>query len=293
MKRLLYYIHRCLVWVNPRIEMARCYYKVFNSWPDFVHPKTLVEKIYWLQLNVDTIQWSVCADKYLVREYVRSKGLGNTLNSIYAVWDKPEDVDFTFLPQNFIIKMNNACNHNIVVNDKDHINIEEIRSRLKWWYRHPFGASGGELHYLRIEPRIIAEKLIPVPKGEVSLMDYKIWCFGGKPFCILVVFGRTVNTVHLALYDLKWNSMSYYLKNAKHVIVHEDVVIPRPDCLDEMLRIAEVLSSDFPEVRVDLYNVDNQPVFGEMTFSTGFGYFTDEFYRILGDKVVLPLDNKE
>ena len=39
---------------------------------------------------------------------------------------------------------------------------------------------------------------------------------------------------------------------------------------------------------MDLYNVNDRPVFGEMTFSTGFGYFTDEFYRILGDKVVLP-----
>ena len=57
-----------------------------------------------------------------------------------------------------------------------------------------------------------------------------------------------------------------------------------------MIRVARILSKGFPEVRVDLYNVDSHPLFGEMTFSTGFGYFTDDFYRILGDKVVLKKD---
>lgn len=40
-----------------------------------------------------------------------------------------------------------------------------------------------------------------------------------------------------------------------------------------MLEIARRLSEDFPEVRVDLYNIDGQIVFGELTFYDGSGYF--------------------
>lgn len=33
-----------------------------------------------------------------------------------------------------------------------------------------------------------------------------------------------------------------------------------------MIKICEVLSEDFPQVRVDLYNVDGKIYFGELTF---------------------------
>ncbi len=290
---IIYWIHRLTIKMNPKYEMFRCYRKVFGRWPNVSNPKTLIEKIYWLQLNSDTTLWSICADKYKVRGYLEEKGLSKYLNEIYAVWQDSEELDFSVLPHEFVLKTNNASGQVVIVRDKNKINVEEIKGQLSWWLNHPFGASGGEIHYLRIKPLIFAEKLIPVPEGEKSLVDYKIWCFGGEPFCILVVYERTRHTVNLALYDLDWVPMFNYLKETKHAIVRTEVEIPKPSCLDEMLNVAKILSSGFPEVRVDLYNVNGCPMFGEMTFSTGFGYFTDEFYRILGDKVVLPLDKQK
>ncbi len=69
-----------------------------------------------------------------------------------------------------------------------------------------------------------------------------------------------------------------------HFEFRKDVIIPKPECLDEMLKIASKLSEPFPEVRVDFYIVNNKPIIGELTFSTGYGYFTDEYYKYLGDK---------
>lgn len=287
-KELKYWIHRIAIKINPKIEMVRCYYSVFKVIPNFKNPKTLIEKIYWLQLNTDTSLWSLCADKYRVREYIHKKGLDSYLNRIYGVWENADEVDFSILPNEYVLKTNNACGQVIIVIEKNGLDVDEVRKRLKRWYSHPFGVSGGEIHYLKIKPCIIAERLLPIPKDELSMIEYKIWCFSGTPFCVLVTYGRTSRTVNLALYDLDWNPMPQYLKNTKRTFFHPEVVIPKPGCLKEMLYVASVLSADFLEVRVDLYNVDNHPVFGEMTFSTGFGYFTDEFYRILGDKVVLP-----
>ena len=268
--------------------MIRCYYKIFGRFPNFKNPKSFIEKIYWLQLNSDTSLWTFCTDKYRVREYIVQKGLGEYLNTIYSVWDKPERVDLSILPNEYILKTNNGCNQMVVVNGKGIINEKVILEQLRWWYNHPFGVSGGQLHYLRIKPCIIAEKLLPIQRGEKSLIDYKIWCFSGNPFCILVTYGRTERTVNIALYDLNWIPMPQYIKSTNHVIAKSGNAIPKPVCLDEMLKIAKILSEEIPQVRVDLYDINNRPVFGELTFSTGFGYFTDEFYQILGDLTVLP-----
>ena len=73
-KELAYRVHKSAIKIDPRIEMARCYHKVFNTWPNFRNPKSLIEKIYWLQLNSDTSRWSLCADKFKVRSYLKEKG---------------------------------------------------------------------------------------------------------------------------------------------------------------------------------------------------------------------------
>ena len=53
-----------------------------------------------------------------------------------------------------------------------------------------------------------------------------------------------------------------------------------------MIQYAEVLSSEFPFVRVDLYDVNNTIYFGELTFYPGSGYESyvpDEFDYELGN----------
>ena len=272
--------------------MARCFHKVFDRWPKFNHPETLVEKVYWLQLHTNTQLWSRCADKYYVRIYLKEKNLSQYLNSLYGVWDSPDDIQFDLLPEQYVLKTNNGCSQTIICDGVTPLDINEVKAKLEWWHSHRFGVSGGELHYLKIPRKIIAERLLPIPKGETSLIDYKIWCFSGEPFCVFVTYGRQNGTFKTALYDLDWNPLFQYLKNSNRAIFDPSVAIPKPKCFDEMLWLAKELSADFPEVRIDLYDVDDKPIFGEMTFSTGFGYFTDEFYRILGDRVVLPVDNR-
>lgn len=66
-------------------------------------------------------------------------------------------------------------------------------------------------------------------------------------------------------------------------LVH--VSIAKPGSFDKMVEAAKKLSAGFPEVRVDFYDISGNPIFGELTFSTGYSYFTDEYYDYLGSKV--------
>ena len=61
-----------------------------------------------------------CVDKYEVRKYVESKGLGHILNELYGVYDSPNEIDFEKLPEKFVMKTTTGGGglNVIVVKDK-------------------------------------------------------------------------------------------------------------------------------------------------------------------------------
>ena len=161
------------------------------------------------------------------------------------------------------------------------------------------GYSNAQLHYLGIKPCIIAEELLPntgyqnmISPG--SIIDYKVWCFNGIPECILVVYNRSSHHYYLDLYDVNWKRLDDKLNiSGNPSIGFNKTEIPPIPCLNKMLQIASILSADFKEVRVDFYVVNNNPVIGEMTFSSGYGYFTNEYYHYLGSKLDIENINNE
>ena len=282
-------IHRISVRNNPKKEMCRVYHKVFHQIPNIENPRNLIEKIYWLQLYSDTTLWSKCADKYAMRDYVKGCGCDSFLPTNYGKWDNVDDICFDDLPNQFVLKLNNGCGTVMLVKDKSKIDEGEIKKKLKRWMRIPTGWSGAELHYTRIEPCIIAEDLLHQDEQQrafspESMVDYKVWCINGEPENILVVYGRTSSGYSLDLYDTDWNRMDDKLKLNGHFKFNNNRV-PKPSCLKEMFEIAKSLAKPFPEVRVDFYVVNDKPVIGELTFTTGYGYFTDEYYNYLGGKI--------
>lgn len=286
-------IHRFFVRLNPKIEMKRVYRNIFGKTPNLEEPHNLVEKTYWLQLYTDTSMWTKCADKYAFRDYVNSLGLGEYLPKLLKKWDDPEEISFTDLPEKFILKTNNGCAQCMIIQNKKDVNIEEVKIKFNQWISIPYGYAGAQLHYTKIVPCVIAEELLLPSKEELmispsSLIDYKVWCFHGLPECIWVAYNRhNGSCVDMNLYDLSWRSMPQFLKTTKTDIYRPDIIIPKPQCLDEMLEIAAKLSKPFEEVRVDFYVIQHKPIIGEMTFTAGYGFFTDDYYEYLGQKIDL------
>ena len=232
------------------------------------------------------------ADKYEVRNYVESLGLGDTLVKLYAVWFSKEEVDFDSLPETFIIKANNGDGKgtNEIVR-KTELTEEKRRELLnvidKWLNRKNIGALHAEPHYKNIPPCVIAEEVLPCDPGTTSLTDYKIWCFNGKAYYIWICNDRSAggNSAHVMTYDLDWNPHpEFSVFNSDYL---RGKILPRPQNLDQMIRVAEKLSKGFPELRVDLYNVQGKVYFGELTFTSQGGFmdfYTPEFNMELGSK---------
>lgn len=287
----LYHKYKRLFDKDPKLAADKLYYTAFKRHINWENPKDLNEKIHWMLHNTDTSLWTKCADKYRVRDYVEEKGCGQYLVDLYGKWENPNEIDFSSLPNQFVLKANNGCGTVMVVKDKNTLNERKVRKLLHRWLKRPFGYMGGQLHYLNIPQCIIAEELLE-EKGEQkalspsSLIDYKIWCINRQPECILVIFGREGKSYFRQVYDLDWNKMDNVMNmQSNGHFDYMDIDVPKPECLSEMMEIAKKLSAPFKEVRVDLYVVNNRPYFGELTFTAGMGSFTDNYYQYLGSKI--------
>lgn len=275
---------------NPKKLVSLRYRRTFGVDLNWDKPITLNEKINWLKFNSDTSTWSLLTDKYRVREYVESKGYKDALVKLYGKWDKAEDINWENLPNKFVMKVNNGSGDILVCRDKTRLDIDKVTKTFAKHLKKGFGYSTGEPHYKSIPPCIIAEELLDSTKQPIessSLIDYKIWCFNGEPECVWACYDRTKQSVKVATYDLSWNCHPEYSVYIGHYQKAEKL-IPRPKSLEKMLQMAATLSQGFPQVRVDLYEVDNKPYFGEMTFTSNMGlmdFYTSEYLIYLGSKV--------
>lgn len=251
-------------------------------------PKNLIEKIIWMQFHTDTSLWSLCADKYEVREFVKKRGLEHILPKLYGVWNDVESIDWGSLPDKFVLKTNNSCGQIIIVRDESKLNIKEASKKLNNWLKIKYGFHNAQLHYLRIKPKIIAEELLEDPSlpHGANLIDYKIHCFDGQPATILIVSDRNGASYTVTYVDLNWNNISDYAlnPNSSHYGIK---TFPKPKNLDKMLEYARVLSRGIPQVRVDFYDINGKIYFGEMTFTTGYGYRSEKFSEDLCKKIDL------
>lgn len=268
----------------------KCFFKRFQRTINWETPQDYNEKINWLKLYSDTSVWTKLADKYAVRDFIKAKGLEHILVPLYGCWTRVDDIDFDSLPKQFVLKTNHGWGDVIVVKDKDEIDTKAIKKVLQKNLKHTHGFSTGEPHYKSIPKKIIAEQLLVDDSFKFSsLIDYKIFCFNGKPHFVWACFNRTKDHVYVETHGLDW---SFHPECSVFNNQYRDGggQLPKPKNLDQMLSIAGSLSEGFPQVRVDLYNIKGKVYFGELTFTSDGGYnnfFTPEFLKKLGDCCII------
>lgn len=260
------------------------------------NPQDLNEKILWLAFRTDTTRWTELSDKNDVRDYVAKAGLSRILSARYGVWDRIEDVDLSALPDSFVLKTTHGSGDVWIVRDKSKLDFSAVKTYFGRLLKEPYGALEGGKHYLRMKPRLIAEELLiqdaESKRYSSSIIDYKFWCFNGKPRYCLVCSNRDKDGTDLLTYDSDWNPHpEYSVVDREHRL---GKVMPKPKNYAEMLRICERLADGFPCVRVDLYNLDGMIRFGELTFTSLGGmmnYYTPDFLLEAGRQIELPIEH--
>lgn len=247
---------------------------------DWNNLKAYTEKMQWAKLYDATQIKTNLSDKYVVRNWVADKIGKEYLIPLLGNWKNFDEIDFNNLPNQFVLKTNHGSGTVFIVKDKNTINKNECRKKFNDWMKTDYSyATGFEMQYSKIKRQIIAEKYLESEYGE--LQDYKFLCFDNKPYFCWVDIGRFNNHTR-NVYNLDWELQpwnQYTYKNYK-------IPIEKPKNFEKMVEIAEILCQGFSHVRVDLYNIDGQIYFGEMTFSNGSG-----FDRIIPDKYDYMLGN--
>ena len=246
-------------------EIQDTYFKLFGYYLDLQNPKTFNEKLNWQKIYDTDPRKTELSDKLLVRKWVRDKIGEKYLNKLLGQWEDEKDIKFELLPQQFVLKLNHGCGWNIIVRDKDKIDIEEIRRQLNDWKKRNFAYYSLEMQYEKIKPMIICEEYLENIDG--GLFDYKVFCFHGEPQYIMFLTDRNKGNLKMAFYDTDWKKQPFTYSYPQF-----EGEVPRPKELEEMLYLSRKLSEDFEQVRVDWYILPNgKIVFGEMTFTSAAG----------------------
>lgn len=140
------------------------------------------------------------------------------------------------------------------------LSIEEIREKQR----------GVAASFKRKRAEWIIEELLRGPQPGPVPFDYKFYMFQGQIGAVLQI-DRNASPPRVALFDGNWIPM---VEDCDYRLTSEDLqpgvpVVPRSVVMLSRWAIELSLMTDAPFVRIDLYDTDRGPVFGEFTFSPG------------------------
>lgn len=256
------------------------------------NPQTFCEKQQWLKLHDRRPEYTMMVDKYAVKSWV-----ANTIGEQYViptlgVWNHFDEIDFSVLPEQFVLKCTQDSGSVTICKDKRTFNFKAAKKKLNAALKCNAYYYAREWPYKDVPHRIIGETFLvdTLDTKSRGLIDYKFYCFHGEPKFLYVSEGLGGNhrLAKMIFVDLDWKKTPFQRED----FLSFDKLPPKPYGFSKMVEIARILSENIPFVRVDLYSVNCRIYFSEMTFSPGSGmapFFPPEWERRIGEWIHLPI----
>lgn len=259
--------------------IKKIYKKRLRREVDLQNPKRFTEKLQWQKLYYRNPIMSTIVDKIAIRDYLKDKGYEKYLVPIIGSYRSVDEINFEKLPEKCIFKASHGSSMHLVKNGEIS-NLKLWKRIMKSWLRMNIYVEGREWPYKDVQPGIICEKFIQA-KTSKTLKDYKFFCFKGKPEFVQVDVDL-LSEHRINFYDIEWNLLPIRCQ-----FPNSEKVVEKPINFEKMKEIASDLSKEFPHVRVDFYEYDDQLKIGELTFFDGSGFYSfnpDEYDYIFGEK---------
>lgn len=265
------------------------YFSISGKWMDLKNPKGFNEKQNWLKLHDKHPEYTSLVDKYAVRKHIDSLLGEGHLFPLLGKWKSFDDIDFSMLPNSFVLKCNHDSGSTQIIRDKKALSekdLIELKSRFNAQLKKNSFYAGREYPYKGIKERfILAEQLMIDEKmPQKSIEDYKFFCFNGEPKVMFIATDRATDC-RFDFFDMDFNHL-----DIENLHPHADKLIPKPEMFEEMKQIAAKLSRGMKFVRIDLYQLNGKIYFGEYTFFHGGGFapfYPEEWERRLGNWIEL------
>lgn len=281
-------LNRYFSWLPDETFLRLKYRFIMGFGLNLKNPKKFTEKIQCLKLNDRNPLYTTMVDKNAVKDYVKSIIGEEFIIPTLAVWDSTDDIKLDSLPDKFVLKTTHGGGGGgvVICRDKNSFNLDEAKTKLNSSLQSDIYKYYREWPYKNVPRKIIAEQLLVSNDDNSEIRDYKLFCFNGKVRFLKVDFNR-----------FKGHRANYYNTDWELLSLGEDVCMPdpnviieRPEKLEEMISLAEIIAKDKKFVRVDFYFVNSKIYFGEITFypASGMEHFVpDGWDEKLGDMLLI------
>lgn len=253
------------------------------------NPVTYNEKLQWLKLYDRKPEYTKMVDKYEAKKYAANIIGEEYIIPTLGVWENVNDIDFDALPNQFVLKCTHDSGGLVICKDKSTLDIENAKNTLEHFLHRNFYSIHREWPYKNVKPRIIAEEYMEDESGY-ELKDYKFFSFDGNVKAMFIATDRNAETeTCFDFFDRDFNHLP--VLNGHPNTTKE---IHKPVNYEKMIELAEKLSKNIPQVRIDFYNINGKIYFGEITFFHWSGlkkFEPEEYDKIFGDWITLPNKN--
>lgn len=243
-------------------KYIKIYFRLaMGKFPNLEHPQTFSEKLQWLKLYDRRPEYTMMVDKYAVKEYVSHVIGQEYVIPVLGVWNRPEDIDYDSLPNQFVLKCNHDSGGLVICKDKSKFDKEKAYKKIKKSFKRNLFFGTREWPYKNVKPLVFAEEYKEDKYGE--LRDYKFFCFDGKVKAMFIATDRQKQgeDTKFDFFDENFNHLPFTNGHP-----NANPMPAKPSCFEKMKELAEKLSAGIPHVRVDFYEVDESVYFGELTF---------------------------
>ncbi len=260
---------------------------VFGRDLDLNNPRTYNEKLQWIKLYDRNPLYTQLVDKYEVKNIV-GKIIGEQyIIPTLGVWDNFDDIDFSTLPNQFVLKCTHDSGGLVICSDKTKFDKKKAKQKIEKCLKNDYYMQNREWPYKNVQRRIIAEKYM-VDESGYELKDYKFFCFNGKVKSMFIATERNNPAIETKFdfYDTNFNHLPFTNGHP-----NSSIEIKKPKSFEKMIQLAEKLSEGIPQARIDFYDIDGEVFFGEITFFhfSGFMKFEpEEWDYTFGDWIELP-----
>lgn len=241
------------------------YYLNFRKKLNLDNPQSYNEKLQWLKLHDKHEEYTRMVDKYEAKVIASTLMGEEYIIPTLGVYNSFNDIDFSQLPNQFVLK----CTHNsggiVICKDKRVFDINSTKHFFaKYLKKNPYWATR-EYPYKNVQPRIIAEKFMSDGRtDEEGLTDFKFFCFNGDVKFLYVSQGLENHlTAGISFFDLDGKRLPFKRSDFRPL----DDFVP-PQKFEEMKSLAGNVAKrlNCPFIRIDLYEVLNKIYFSEFTF---------------------------
>ena len=160
-------------------------------------------------------------------------------------------------PLPVVVKGRHGCGQIAIVRTAD--DWQRARKQAARWMRSLYGGWLDEWAYADVPRGLLVEPYLG--DGDRLPVDYKLFVFGGRVAFVQVHLDRATRHRWIVM-DPSWRRVSPPTHDSDPV---------RPATLDRMIAGAQALARDHAFLRIDLYEINGQPRFGEVTVYPGSG----------------------